>query len=66
MGLLYGVGKGSAEPPRLLEIHYRNSAEPTQLPLIFVGKGVCFDRYEGERETEGGRERGGGELKSLF
>eukprot|EP00026_Physarum_polycephalum_P007348 Phypoly_transcript_07407.p1 GENE.Phypoly_transcript_07407~~Phypoly_transcript_07407.p1 ORF type:complete len:518 (-),score=105.85 Phypoly_transcript_07407:7-1560(-) len=43
MGLLYGVGKGSAEPPRLLEIHYRNSPEPNQLPLIYVGKGVCFD-----------------------
>jgi len=43
MGLLLGVARGSAEPPRLLVLRY----EPTGLPpgptLGLVGKGITFD-----------------------
>jgi leucyl aminopeptidase len=43
MGLLLGVARGSAEPPRVLVLRY----EPTGLPpgptLGLVGKGITFD-----------------------
>ncbi|EJD02539.1 leucine aminopeptidase [Fomitiporia mediterranea MF3/22] len=38
------VAKGSSEPPKLLEIHYKGtSVDSTSQPLAFVGKGITFD-----------------------
>lgn len=44
MGAFLSVAKGSAEPPIFLEIHYLGSANTNDSPLVFVGKGVTFDR----------------------
>jgi len=38
--LLYAVGKGSVDEPRLLELNWGNSKHPK---IILIGKGVCFD-----------------------
>ncbi len=43
MGLLLGVGRGSAEPPRMLIARYEPVDAPTDLVLGLVGKGVTFD-----------------------
>lgn len=45
MGAFLSVAKGSAEPPIFLEIHYLGAANTDDSPLVFVGKGVTFDRY---------------------
>lgn len=45
MGAFLSVAKGSAEPPIFLEIHYLGGANANDSPLVFVGKGVTFDRY---------------------
>lgn len=45
MGAFLSVAKGSAEPPIFLEIHYLGGANVNDSPLVFVGKGVTFDRY---------------------
>ena len=37
---IHAVGRASARPPRLLEIHWGNPRHPR---LAVVGKGVCFD-----------------------
>jgi len=42
MGCLIGVSKGSVEPPKFIEIHYRGGKE-NEAPLAFVGKGITFD-----------------------
>jgi aminopeptidase len=42
MGCLIGVSKGSSEPPRFLEIHYKG-ADNNEPPLALVGKGITFD-----------------------
>lgn len=44
MGGLWGVGKGSDEPPALIVLRYEpeNPAIPDEL-LAFVGKGITFD-----------------------
>lgn len=41
MGSFLSVAKGSAEPPKFLEIHYNN--KPDSKPFVLVGKGICFD-----------------------
>ena len=41
MGGLYSVGKGSDNPPYLLELTYKGSA--AKKPIVLVGKGVTFD-----------------------
>lgn len=41
MGSFLSVAKGSAEPPKFLEIHYNN--KPDAKPFVLVGKGICFD-----------------------
>lgn len=41
MGSFLSVAKGSAEPPKFLEIHYNN--KPDSKPFVIVGKGICFD-----------------------
>ena len=43
MGLLLGVGRGSAEPPRLLVLRHEPPGAPTAPVLGLVGKGVTFD-----------------------
>ncbi len=44
MGLLLGVARGSAEPPRLIVIaHTTRPARPTAPVLGLVGKGITFD-----------------------
>jgi leucyl aminopeptidase len=43
MGLLLGVARGSAEPPRLLVARYEPPNAPTSPVLGMVGKGVTFD-----------------------
>ncbi|WP_027348561.1 leucyl aminopeptidase [Halotalea alkalilenta] len=41
-GALLAVGKGSAEPPRLIVMEYRGGAAD-QPPHVLVGKGITFD-----------------------
>jgi leucyl aminopeptidase len=41
MGALWGVGKGSARPPRLLVIEYMAGGD--EKPVVLAGKGITFD-----------------------
>lgn len=46
MNAFLSVTRGSAEPPRFLEVHYRGkdaATAPTMMDLALVGKGVTFD-----------------------
>jgi leucyl aminopeptidase len=43
MGLLLGVGRGSAEPPRMLIARYEPVGAPADVTLGLVGKGITFD-----------------------
>ena len=43
MGMLLGVGRGSAEPPRLVAIRYEPAGAPPSPVLGLVGKGITFD-----------------------
>jgi leucyl aminopeptidase len=43
MGLLLGVGRGSAEPPRLVTIRYEPAGAPASPVLGLIGKGITFD-----------------------
>lgn len=43
MGLLLGVARGSAEPPRVLVLKYDPAHAPTSHVLGLVGKGITFD-----------------------
>ena len=43
MGLLLGVARGSAEPPRMLVLKYEPAHAPTDQVLGLVGKGITFD-----------------------
>ena len=43
MGMLLGVSRGSAEPPRLLVLRYAPASAPAGATLGLVGKGVTFD-----------------------
>jgi leucyl aminopeptidase len=43
MGLLLGVARGSAEPPRVLVIRHAGSGAPARPVLGLVGKGITFD-----------------------
>src|SRR5688572_15622802 len=43
MGMLLGVGRGSAEPPRLVTIRYEPSGAAASPVLGLVGKGITFD-----------------------
>jgi len=42
MNALVAVGKGSAEPPRLIVLEYRGAGD-TGRPVVLVGKGITFD-----------------------
>jgi len=41
MGALWGVGKGSSRPPRLLIIEYMAGGD--EAPVVLAGKGITFD-----------------------
>jgi leucyl aminopeptidase len=43
MGLLLGVARGSAEPPRVIVIRHDPPGAPTSPVLGLVGKGITFD-----------------------
>jgi leucyl aminopeptidase len=43
MGMLLGVARGSAEPPRLIVFRHDPPGAPTRPVLGLVGKGVTFD-----------------------
>ena len=43
MGMLLGVGRGSAEAPRLVTIRYDPAGAPDTPVLGLVGKGITFD-----------------------
>ena len=42
MNTLLSVGQGSANPPRLIELHYLKGPK-NQKPLMLIGKGITFD-----------------------
>ncbi|MCP4581642.1 MAG: leucyl aminopeptidase [candidate division Zixibacteria bacterium] len=42
MGALWGVAKGSEQPPRLITYSY-NGGKRGEAPIVLVGKGVTFD-----------------------
>ncbi|MCC7031725.1 MAG: leucyl aminopeptidase [Acidobacteria bacterium] len=42
-GLLLGVGRGSAEPPRMLIARYEPAGAAADVTLGLVGKGITFD-----------------------
>jgi leucyl aminopeptidase len=43
MGLLLGVGRGSAEPPRMIVLRHDPPGAPATPVLGLVGKGITFD-----------------------
>jgi len=43
MGLLLGVARGSAEPPRVIVMRHRPAGAPQAPVLGLVGKGITFD-----------------------
>jgi len=43
MGLLLGVARGSAEPPRVIVMRHRPAGAPNTPVLGLVGKGITFD-----------------------
>jgi len=42
MGSFLAVGQGSANPPKMVVLHY-NGASAKQAPVVLVGKGITFD-----------------------
>jgi leucyl aminopeptidase len=43
LNLITAVGKGAINPPRLAVLEYNGLPEKDSSPVLFVGKGVCFD-----------------------
>ncbi|GAA5843580.1 hypothetical protein JCM11251_007122 [Rhodosporidiobolus azoricus] len=43
MGSFISVSRGSDEPLRFLELHYKGAQNKDEAPLAFVGKGITFD-----------------------
>ncbi len=42
MGAIYGVGRGSQRPPRMMVVEYRGG-DKNDAPVVLVGKGITFD-----------------------
>ncbi len=42
MGAIYGVGKGSQRPPRMMVVEYM-AGDSGDAPVVLVGKGITFD-----------------------
>ena len=40
---ILAVGQGSARPPRLIILEYAPKGLEGEKPLVFIGKGICFD-----------------------
>ncbi|WP_353979538.1 leucyl aminopeptidase [Salinicola endophyticus] len=40
---LLAVGRGSAEPSKLIVMKYQGAADPEEAPHVLVGKGITFD-----------------------
>ncbi|KAN0022559.1 hypothetical protein ACTFIU_004757 [Dictyostelium citrinum] len=43
MGMFWGVAKGSDEPLKFLELHYRGASADGKDSIVYVGKGITFD-----------------------
>jgi len=43
MGALFGVGRGSDNPPRFIILEYCSAGQESAAPLILVGKGMTYD-----------------------
>ncbi|HSR64922.1 MAG TPA: leucyl aminopeptidase [Xanthomonadaceae bacterium] len=54
MGSLLAVSQGSANPPRLIVLKYRNGGDAK--PYVLVGKGITFDTGGINLKTQGGIE----------
>ena len=44
MGSFLSVSRGSDEPLKFLEVHYKGDSSGSD-PIAIVGKGVTFDRF---------------------
>ncbi|MCX7554027.1 leucyl aminopeptidase [Marinicella sp. S1101] len=42
MGAIYGVGRGSKRPPRMMVVEFMNG-NSDEAPILLVGKGITFD-----------------------
>jgi leucyl aminopeptidase len=42
MGAIYGVGRGSKRPPRMMVVEY-SGGKKGDAPIVIVGKGITFD-----------------------
>ena len=42
MGAIYGVGRGSKNPPRMMIVEYMGGKK-SEAPIVLVGKGITFD-----------------------
>ncbi|MBU8975613.1 MULTISPECIES: leucyl aminopeptidase [unclassified Lysobacter] len=54
MGSLLAVGRGSANPPKLIVLKYSNGGDAK--PFVLVGKGITFDTGGINLKTQGGIE----------
>lgn len=54
MGSLLAVGRGSANPPKLIVLKYSNAGDAK--PYVLVGKGITFDTGGINLKTQGGIE----------
>ncbi|QDH71005.1 leucyl aminopeptidase [Marilutibacter alkalisoli] len=54
MGSLLAVGRGSANPPRLIVLRYNNGGDSK--PYVLVGKGITFDTGGVNLKVQGGIE----------
>jgi leucyl aminopeptidase len=54
MGSLLGVAQGSANPPKLIVMQYRNGGDAK--PYVLVGKGITFDTGGINLKVQGGVE----------
>ncbi|THH21850.1 hypothetical protein EUX98_g8266 [Antrodiella citrinella] len=43
MRTFLSVARGTSEPAKFLEIHYKGAADTNATPIVFVGKGITFD-----------------------
>jgi len=43
MGSFISVSRGSDEPLRFLELHYKGAKDENEKPIALVGKGITFD-----------------------
>ena len=57
MGLLLGVARGSAEPPRVVVLRYEPEHAPAGRRLGLIGKGITFDTGGLSLKTADGMER---------